>query len=150
MGGKFQPYLHLGTKYRKAACSESCPAWDEALWAPAAGWAGIPVPPRWRQSQKLQLIFPKWYKPGIAGPLPGGKVGTNPTKAASAQQCLGPGTPLASPNTDVPRNLPSYRQFLKWALVKLQLLGGLWQVQQCCWRSSWLLHLIKDSAESSA
>lgn len=37
----------------------------------------------------------------------------------------GCGTLLASPNTDVPRNLPSYRQFLKWVLVKLQLLGGL-------------------------
>lgn len=42
MGGKFQPYLHLETKYRTGACSESCPDRDEAPWAPAAGWAGVP------------------------------------------------------------------------------------------------------------
>lgn len=31
-----------GTKYRTSTCSKSCPDWGEALWAPAAGWAGMP------------------------------------------------------------------------------------------------------------
>lgn len=86
MGGKFQLNLHLETKYRTGACSESCPDWDEALWAPAAGWAGMPSATLLEAETKVPAYFSQVAKARHCWPL--GRV-TKPH-----QSTLSPTTPL--------------------------------------------------------
>lgn len=119
---------------------------------PALGWGPAATSRRlgWRlcggTAKKCWLVFPRQHKPGTASPLP--------SLPRPCQSILSQTAPLLMDvvprYTDTPQTFQNTDKVLNqpWLNSCLSVCFEKWSV--CWWSSSRLLHLIKDSGESSA